>query len=133
MNLQDCEAILAAAIERDACKGNADAARRYLDAGDVEGFERVCRGNYEWLEDKGVAYVFTDGAAERWYDNGQMCEQLNYVNGKMHGKCTWWYITGQMSEQSNYVNGKMHGECAWWYISGQPREQSNYVNGVKQS
>jgi uncharacterized protein len=92
----------------------------------------VCRGNYDWLKDYGIDYVLTDGPAEGWYSNGQMIEQLNYVNGKLHGKCTWWYVTGQICEHSNYVNGKLHGECTWWYISGQMREQSTYINGVKQ-
>jgi MORN repeat variant len=132
MNLQECEAILAAAIERDACKSNADAARRYLDAGDVKGFERVCRGNHGWLEDNGIHYVLTDGAAERWYVNGQMLAQFNYLNGKLHGEYTWWDSDGQMCEQSNYANGKRHGEYTWWENDGRVREKSNYVNGAKQ-
>jgi antitoxin component YwqK of YwqJK toxin-antitoxin module len=156
MKMQDCEVLLAAAIEVWLCKGDADAARRYLDAGDVEGFERVCRGNYWWIKDNGIAYVFTDGAAEslyangkmheqsnylngerhgkctRWYTTGQLSEQLIYANGELHGECTWWDIDGQMREQANYVNGKRHGEYAWWYPDGQMREQANYVNGVKQ-
>jgi MORN repeat variant len=105
MNLQECEILLAAAIEVWLSKGDADAARRYLDAGDVEGFERVCRGNYRWLEANGIDYVLTDGAAERWYDNGQMQEQSNYVDGKLHGEYTWWYRNGEIHAQANYVNG----------------------------
>jgi MORN repeat variant len=129
MNLQECEVLLTAAIERGVCKGSADAARRYLDAGDVEGFERVCRGNYEWLQDMKIAYTLTDGPAERWYSNGQMRGQSNYFGGQMHGECTWWYFGGQALEQSNYVNGQLHGECTWWYDDGQMCEQLNYVNG----
>jgi MORN repeat variant len=156
LNLQDCEALFAAAIKRKACKGNADAARRYLDAGDVEGFERVCRGNYDWLRYNGIAYVLTDGAAENWDDNGQMrvqsqyvngdrhgkcmrwhangqvCRQANYINGRLHGECTWWYVNGQMREQSIYFDGQLHGECTCWYHDGQMCEQANYANGVKQ-
>jgi antitoxin component YwqK of YwqJK toxin-antitoxin module len=132
MNLEECETILAAAIKRKACKGNADMAKKYLDAGDVEGFERVCRGNRKWLEDKGIAYVLTDGAAERWHYNGQVFEQFNYLNGRRHGECTWWYPNGQMLEQSNYVGGNRHGKCTCWNSDGRLLEQANYVNGVKQ-
>jgi antitoxin component YwqK of YwqJK toxin-antitoxin module len=156
MNLQECEVLFATAIEVWLCKGDADAARRYLDAGDVEGFERICRGNYDWLKDYGIDYVLTDGPAEGWHDDGQMREQSNYVDGEMHGKCTWWddngqmrgqenyvngelhgertlwYDNGQLSEQSNYVNGNLHGECTLWYHDGQMCEQANYANGVKQ-
>jgi MORN repeat variant len=129
MNLQECEVLLAAAIKRKACKGNADAARRYLDAGDVEGFERVCRGNYDWLKDYGIDYVLTDGPAEGWHDDGQMREQFNYFNGELRGEYTRWYPDGQMQEQSNYVNGKLHGECMWWHIDGRMSERLSYVNG----
>jgi MORN repeat variant len=132
MNLKECETILATAIKLGACKGNADAARRYLDAGDAEGFERVCRGNYRWLEAAGIAYVLTDGVAERWHDNGRMYAQSTYVSGKPHGEYFWWHVNGQMGEKSNYVNGKTHGECTWWYSDGQMREQASYVDGVKQ-
>jgi MORN repeat variant len=129
MKMQECEILLAAAIKKGVCKGDADAARRYLDAGDVEGFERVCRGNCEWLQDMEIAYTLTDGPAERWYSNGQMRKQSNYFNGQLHGQRTWWYPGGQMGEQSNYANGKRHGEYLWWYDNGQLLEQSNYVNG----
>jgi antitoxin component YwqK of YwqJK toxin-antitoxin module len=153
LNLQDCETLLAAAIEKGICKGDADAARRYLDAGDVEGFERICRGNDALFEVMGVPYVLTDGTAERWhdngqlkatyfyvngklrgkylwrYDNGQMREQSNYVEGEMHGKSTRWHDNGQVREKANYVNGQMHGQSTWWYDNGQMRQKSNYING----
>jgi MORN repeat variant len=132
MNLKECEALLAAAIAKSACKGNADAARRYLDAGDVDGFERVCRGNYDWLRYKKIAYVLTNGAAENWHDNGRIGGQSNYVDGQMHGQCVWWHDNGRIGGQSNYVNGERHGECTWWNSDGRLLEQSNYVNGVKQ-
>jgi antitoxin component YwqK of YwqJK toxin-antitoxin module len=131
MNLQECEVLLSTAIKLGACKGNADAARRYLNAGDVDGFERVCRGNYDWLRYKDIAYVLTNGPAERWYVNGQKLAQFNYLNGKLHGECTWWHDNGQVCEQFNYVNGEMHGLHKWWYSDGQIREQSNYVNGKR--
>jgi antitoxin component YwqK of YwqJK toxin-antitoxin module len=132
MNLKDCEVLLAAAIEHKACKGNADAARRYLDAGDVEGFERVCRGNYWWLKYRKIAYILTDGVAETRYANGQMSEQFNYFNGTLHGERTQWYPDGQVCEQANYANGRLHGKYAHWDSDGQVLEQSNYINGVKQ-
>jgi antitoxin component YwqK of YwqJK toxin-antitoxin module len=129
MKMQECEILLAAAIKRAACKGDVNAARRYLDAGDVEGFERVCRGNSALFQVAGVPSVLTDGAVERWYVNGQKREQSNYLNGQLHDECTWWYSDGQIREQSNYVNGSRHGECTWWYANGQVCRQSNYVNG----
>jgi antitoxin component YwqK of YwqJK toxin-antitoxin module len=129
MNLKECEAIFSAAIKKNLFKGNADAARRYLDAGNVEGFERVCRGNFWWFEDKDIAYALTDGPAENWYDNGQMREQSSYVNGKRHGEYTWWYPDGRVCKQLNYANGEMHGKYTWWYIGGQMRVQANYDDG----
>jgi antitoxin component YwqK of YwqJK toxin-antitoxin module len=132
MNLQDCEAILAAAIKKNLFKGDLNAARRYLNAGDVEGFERVCRGNYEWLKYKDIAYVLTDGSAENWHDNGLICGHFNYVNGKLHGECMWWHNNGQLGNQLSYVDGDPHGQHMRWHADGKLFEQSTYINGVKQ-
>jgi hypothetical protein len=49
------------------------------------------------------------GIKIKLYFNGQLFEESNYVNNKMHGLCRRWRHTGQLFEESNYANGKMHG------------------------
>jgi antitoxin component YwqK of YwqJK toxin-antitoxin module len=132
MDISRCKRILDAVSWGLAFRGDISAMKRYFNAGDVDGFERVCRGSHEWLRNRGIAYDLTDGAAECWYDNGQMCEQLNFINGRLHGQRTWWYDNGQLLEQSNYVNGRLHGQSTCWHEDGKVIKQSNYDNGVKQ-
>jgi hypothetical protein len=77
MNLEECEAILAAVIKNNLFKkGDLNKAHQYLDAGDVEGFERICRGQFWWIKDKGVPCILTDGPAEGWYDDGRLKKQV---------------------------------------------------------
>lgn len=64
MNINECRTIYEAACKANACEGNIQAAKRYLDAGDVEGFERVCRGNWQFLQDNGIEYSLTNGMRE---------------------------------------------------------------------
>jgi MORN repeat variant len=129
MTRQECNKILITAISKNAWTGNANVARKYLNAGDLEGFERICRGTYKWLNYKGIPYVLTDGAAENYHDNEQLYEQATYFNGQLHGDYTSWYSNGRMSEQSTYVAGKRHGECTWWHFNGPLKAQLTYING----
>jgi antitoxin component YwqK of YwqJK toxin-antitoxin module len=33
------------------------------------------------------------------------------VKDKLHGECKAWHDNGQLCEQSTYVEGKLHGDC----------------------
>ena len=68
------------------------------------------------------------GTYQSWYENGQLYEQIEYVNGKLHGIRYVWDEDGQLCTQSEYVNGKRHGTYRDWHDNGQLREQSEYVN-----
>lgn len=129
MDLKECKTIYDAAVAAEACKGNVEAAKRYLDAGDTEGFERVCRGNVDWLKYNGVHYVLSDGIAENWYDNGVLHSHHTYVNGKVEGLIEVWYDNGILSRQINYKDDKPDGLCTVWYDNGDTQMRYSYFKG----
>lgn len=45
------------------------------------------------------------GTIKKWYENGQLREELNYKEGKLHGWCKKWTITGQLEYSCEYKNG----------------------------
>lgn len=156
LTIQECKLILDAARRESTCIGNINAARKYYDAGDIEGFERVCRGSRYWLGGGPTRYTLTDGLCEIWYDNdqprkryayaageldglyehwhanGQPFERYTYVAGKRNGLYETWYGNGQPCERYTYVAGKRNGLYERWYANNQPCERYNYVAGVRQ-
>lgn len=129
MNINECEVIYLAAVAAKACKGNIEAARRYLDAGDVEGFERVCRGNRGWLDDLDIPYNLTDGPAEAWHDNGVLSHSHTYVNGKLEGIYKEWHLNGILRQRCVCKGGKREGLYESWNGDGTLKLKITYVNG----
>ena len=47
----------------------------------------------------------------KYYDDGQLRYEWNYVNGQRHGLCKGWHENGQLWYEDKYVNGQRHGLC----------------------
>ena len=45
-----------------------------------------------------------------YYENGQLKEEGNYVNGKKEGLFKVYYENGQLEKEVDYVNGKLKGK-----------------------
>ncbi len=56
-----------------------------------------------------------------WYENGNKKVELNFVKGKMHGRCTWYYDTGKKREEGLFSNGKKCGVWKSWSPQGAKR------------
>ena len=119
MDMTEAERILACAKQCNACKGNYDAAARYLRNNDIEGFKRVCRGNVAWLNGIRAKYVLTDGVAEKWHENGQLASRCTYQNDQLHGLHEKWHDNGQLTSRREYMNGRLHGLYETWRDNGQ--------------
>lgn len=65
----------------------------------------------------------------RWYENGKKKCEINYRNGKLHGKWMYLFRNGQKEWEVNYKNGKLHGKLTWWYKNGNKKWEENYKNG----
>jgi len=81
-----------------------------------------------------VQYVdgIKHGTDTRWA-GGRKHTENHYVNGKQHGlSSAWKYSNGQKWFEGNYVDGKREGNHTWWYEDGTKSAEDNYINGVKQ-
>ena len=55
----------------------------------------------------------THGLYQKWYSNGQLREEIKYVNGEKDGLDQWWHSNGQKKLEVNYVNGKLISKKEW--------------------
>ena len=99
-----------------------------------EYIDKICAPGIHYFIDHESAFYYgldkvDDGEYKRWYENGQLCEQCTYLNGKINGECKSWYDYGQLGKQCTYVNGEKNGEYKSWYYNGQLWEECTYVNG----
>ena len=46
------------------------------------------------------------GEEKRWYENGQLENEVCYANGERHGIEKWWNKNGNLEEEKFYLNGK---------------------------
>ncbi len=58
------------------------------------------------------------GAAENYYDNGQMESFGQYTNGERTGRWEFFYPDGENKEAGEYLAGKKHGEWTVWITGG---------------
>jgi len=66
-----------------------------------------------------------------YYDNGQLCYETSYVNGKKHGLVKWWKYNGQLEYETPFINGKCHGLERWWHSNGQLKHETLYKNNLE--
>ena len=130
LTLTHCENILTKATKAEACKSNLDAAKRYFEAKDTEGFERVCRGNKTWLTASRIRYTLTDGLYERWYSDGPLVERCTYQDGKLDGLYERWYRNGQLAERYTYKDDNLNGLYENWYSNGQLCVRCTYQDDI---
>jgi antitoxin component YwqK of YwqJK toxin-antitoxin module len=54
-----------------------------------------------------------EGKKIKWYENGQIEEELNYVSGIQEGTSTTWYKNGQKSKEQHYKDGSIVKTVKW--------------------
>jgi len=47
-----------------------------------------------------------EGVYKRYYENGQVAIEINYINGKMNGIYKTYHSNGQLFQEGNYIDGK---------------------------
>ncbi|WP_053991821.1 toxin-antitoxin system YwqK family antitoxin [Mangrovimonas sp. TPBH4] len=72
-----------------------------------------------------------DGEKLVYYDNGQIAERVNYVNGKIQGVSRWYSETGVVLKEFHYVNDELHGEAKYYNDEGQLLVEGNYKRDRK--
>lgn len=71
------------------------------------------------------------GIHRSWYSNGQISEEITYVDKAIHGHWTKWYYTGDLEEVMEYKNGKLEGPTKDFYENGVMRSIIHYKNSMK--
>jgi len=71
------------------------------------------------------------GIYRRFYYNGQLLYDFNFLQGCKHGLWREWYEDGQLGLEKNYSHGQLHGICRWWHVNGQFWYEDNYIHGKK--
>ena len=99
--------------------------------------ENVCAEGIHFFLNRRVAELYgldeiQNGLYQRWYWNGQIKTQVNYVNGKEEGLFQCWYSTGYKFCEVNYVNGNFEGFYKSWHENGRRACQAYYVNGKQE-
>jgi antitoxin component YwqK of YwqJK toxin-antitoxin module len=94
----------------------------------------VCGEGIHFFINKEIALLYgldrvENGEYKKWYDNGQLFVQKQYVEGKEQGEYKRWNDDGQLIVLSHYVDGKYHGEYKQWYENGQLEIQTQYIEG----
>ena len=74
--------------------------------------------------------TFKNGILRKWYHDGQISEESNYIDGKLNGNYKKWYMNGTLSEESNYINGKLNGPCKKFYENVKLNSSNKFINYI---
>lgn len=64
-----------------------------------------------------------------WHSNRQQWVEMEYRNGKDHGKYVDWHPNGQKRSSGVHIDGEPHGAFAAWHPNGQKAHECQYDNG----
>ncbi|MEM6345649.1 MAG: hypothetical protein AAF927_17285 [Bacteroidota bacterium] len=85
--------------------------------------------NWKWFHANGnpffEATIVNDklqGSYRIWYENGQLAEQLDFVDQLENGPATFYYPNGQIAMKGQYIMGKMSGDWQFLAQDGSPAE-----------
>ena len=69
------------------------------------------------------------GYWKKYYPNGDIWYNGNYLNGKPEGYWEGYWSNGNLMYKGNYLNGKADGYWERYYSNGKIEWKGNYVNG----
>jgi len=60
-----------------------------------------------------------NGPCTRWYNNGQIKEQGNYIHCREHGKWIYYFENGQKQSEGEYNKAEKIGTWTEWNEKGE--------------
>lgn len=72
-----------------------------------------------------------DVVERQWSKDSELASVVDYLNGKLHGKCLLWNEKGQKTLEAYFENGKHHGPYTSWWDNGNRKEEGVYENGER--
>lgn len=64
------------------------------------------------------------------YSNGQVAEEIAYVDGKRDGYRRKYFEDGTLSYESNYKTNRLNGTVKTWWRNGALRSEGTFENGI---
>ncbi len=78
---------------------------------------------------KEVDAYLENGVQKKWYDNGQLANEIHVENGSFNGPWKQWYTNGQIGVDGIKKAGKFFGEKKEYYVDGTLKHIENYAQG----
>ena len=69
-----------------------------------------------------------DGLHETYFPNGQLKEEMTYLDGQLNGITREYYPTGVFKNVSSYRNGRLDGVCRAFRADGSLESATSYAN-----
>ncbi len=103
------------AESKGACKSQLNKFKKLIEQEDYLQAWQTVLGNKDWLEGRVELppdiEQLANNVGKTWHDNGNVCIEATYVNGKENGSYKWWYSNGQLYIEATYKDGMRHGLC----------------------
>jgi len=71
------------------------------------------------------------GIWKKWFENGNLMFEGEYLNGKKNRVWKQYLITGQILTQGEYVDNVKEGLWITWFDNGSKKIEGSYKNGMK--
>lgn len=68
-------------------------------------------------------------AVIKYFDNGEIREQIQLRGGREHGRKVSWFRNGQRESEIEFRRGTLHGSTTFWYENGRKRLTCRFDNG----
>jgi len=72
-----------------------------------------------------------NGLKVTYFDNGNITDEVNYVNGSREGSYKLYSLKGIVLQDLNYVNDELHGPATYYNGKGEKIVEGQYKNGRK--
>lgn len=70
-----------------------------------------------------------NGVAKYYYKNGNLKDEINYVNGFKYGIHKHYTPNGLLESEIEFKNDTQDGYAYWYYINGKVESKSFWING----
>ena len=70
-----------------------------------------------------------EGLQQSWYENDQLCCEVNYLKGEKNGVVRSWWKNGNLNSERMFKNGTKIGLERQWYKNGKLRLAMEYDEG----
>ena len=71
------------------------------------------------------------GAYKLYYKNTQLTKLTHFKEGLEHGNCKQYSDSGVLIEDVNYINGQLHGPAVYFETNGQIKQKGAYEKDLR--